>query len=164
MRALTGILLALLLATPAVAADPSGAGPGTTQRSCSQFDNWFIWGDPTDCPRDETVPVCDAPAVVSAARAFVARAEPVYLVPEIAEMGRIVEQAQSLPRPSPLVRRYCSADVVLTDGSRTTAYYFVEEDAGFVGIGWKVYVCLLGRDRWRIYDGDCRVARPAVVY
>jgi len=37
---------------------------------------------------------------------------------------------------------------------------FIEEDAGFVGLSWKVYVCIQGHDRWRVYDGRCRVARP----
>ena len=165
MRAITVVIAAILAAvsmTPAQAAD--GVIVDGKPRNCSWFENYWIWGDPTDCPRDETVPLCDAPEVVKAAFRFVERAEPVYLVPKLATMDRIAEQAQPLPLPSPLVRRYCRADALLTNGSRTTAYYFVEENSGFVGISWKIYVCLIGYDKWRVYDGDCRVARPAVVY
>lgn len=163
MRVLIAVLFFLGGLAAAEAADLGSTEP-RRQHCASGFNNWWIWGDPTDCPGDETLPACDAADVLSRVKAFVARAEPVYLVPEIAEIFHVAEQPQTLIGPSPLVKRYCRANVVLTDGNQTTAYYFMQEDAGFVGLSWKVYVCLIGYDEWRIYDGDCRVARPAVVY
>ena len=132
---------------------------------CSAFNNYFLWGDPTDCANDETVPACDAPAVVGAALRFAGRAEKAYRVPRVKELRPVRELGQPLPNPSELVRRYCEGSALLntaTDPDRwSTAYYFVEEDAGFVGLSWTVYVCLDGYDDWRVYDGRCRVARPA---
>lgn len=127
---------------------------------CDILKNIWIWGDPTNCP-NQPVPACEAPGTVKAALASAARAEDVYRVPDVAEFTNPHELANVYRNPSPLTQRYCAGHVVLTNGDRTTMYYFVEQDSGFVGIGWSVYTCILGHDRWRIYDGRCRVARPA---
>ena len=157
-------LAALVLAPPmAHAADPVDPVVIKKPGRCNAFNNWFLWGDPTDCPGDEFVPMCDEPVVINAAKRFVARAEPVYLIPEIAELALIRELPEVFENPSPLDRRYCTAHAKLTNGVETRAYYFLEEDSGFVGISWKIYVCLIGGDDWYIYDGECRVARPAVM-
>lgn len=128
---------------------------------CNWFNNYFIWGDPTDCPNDETVPACDASSVVSAAVRFANRANPAYRIPRVTEFTPLGELHQSVYNPSPLVRRYCEASVQLDNGDHARAYYFVEEDSGFLAIPWAVYVCIDGYDRWRVYDGRCRVAKPA---
>ena len=131
---------------------------------CGYFNNIWLFGDPTDCPGDETVPACDAPSVVKAAVGFANRAEPVYRVPRVVGFTPQGEAHEMLLNPSPLVRRYCVASVALENGDHATAYYFVEEDSGFVGISWSVYVCIHGYDEWRVYDGRCRVARPLPRY
>lgn len=156
--------LAMIVAfAPAVDAADLGRGEPVVghKRSCSYLNNIWLWGNPEDCVGDETVPACDAPAVVNAAYRFVNRAEPVYLPLELEDLSRIQELRQSLPQISPLDRRYCKASARLSNDTHTTAYYFIEEDSGFVGLSWKVYVCLIGHDRWFVYDGNCRVARPA---
>lgn len=130
---------------------------------CSYLNNIWLFGDPTDCPGDETVPACDAKNVVKAALRFANRAEPVYRVPRVRTFTPVRELANPVFNPSPLVRRYCLAQVALDNGEHAHAHYFIEEDSGFVGLSWSVYVCIQGYDKWRVYDGRCRVARPVTV-
>lgn len=156
------LVACLAMVAPAIAADL--ASEPVEKKSlgrCSTFNNIWLFGDPTDCPGDEDVPACDATSVVSAAVRFANRAEPVYRVPRVKTFTPVREVYQVLPNPSPLVRRYCLASVELDNGHHADAHYFVEEDSGFVGISWSVYVCIEGYDNWRVYDGRCRVAKPA---
>lgn len=157
---LLAALLAVILGAGSAAAADLAAEPLVKERRCNYFNNIWLWGDPTDCPNDETVPACDAPSVVSAAVRFIKRAEDVYRVPDLVKFAPVRELHDTFYNPSPLVRRYCVGSVELTNGDHTEAYYFIEEDAGFVGLSWKVYVCVAGYDTWRVYDGRCRVARP----
>lgn len=156
-------LIATVLAwqVPVVHAADLAAEPVQKAKRCNFFNNVWIFGDPRDCPNDEDVPACTATSVLSAAVRFANRAEPVYRVPRVKTLTPIGELHQPLYNPSPLVRRYCEASVELDNGDHARAYYFVEEDSGFVGIGWKVFVCIDGYDKWRVYDGRCRTARPA---
>lgn len=174
---LAALLLAAALAlsaAPAEAADPGAArgtgaaGAGATvetphKRKCGYFDNVFLFGDPTDCPGDEVVPKCDDPRVVKRAKKFVRRAKDVYLPLQLEELRLIREVPEVYVNPSPLMRRYCAAEALLSNKEITTAYYSIEEDSGFVGIPWKIYVCLLGHDKWRVYDGRCRINRPGLL-
>ncbi|ORE94400.1 hypothetical protein ATO13_10011 [Stappia sp. 22II-S9-Z10] len=146
---------------PAAQAADLAAEPIQKERRCNTFDKIWLFGDPTDCPNDETVPACTAPNVVSAALRFTNRAEPVYRAPRVKSLTPLGELYQPLYNPSLLVRRYCEGTVALDNGDVAHAYYFLEEDSGFVGISWSVYVCIDGYDKWRVYDGRCRVARPA---
>lgn len=131
---------------------------------CGVFNNIFIYGDPTDCPGDETVPLCSSERVVKAARKFLKRAHPIYRALEVTALDHVHEVTDRRFNPSPLVRRYCRARATLENGKHTTAHFFIEEDSGFVGISWSVSVCLDGYDPWRVYDGRCRVARPVTSY
>ena len=166
------MLTRLLCALMVLAFVPQGANAADIQSEriktekklfgrCSTFNNIWLFGDPTDCPGDETVPACDAPNVVRAAFRFANRAEPAYRIPRVVELTPVREVRQTVFSPSPLARRYCLASASLDNGDHVTAHYFVEEDSGFVGLSWSVYVCLTGYDEWRVYDGRCRVARPA---
>lgn len=169
---LAALLVAAALAVsvvPVAAADP-GVTAGATatvqaphKRKCGYFDNVFLFGDPTDCPGDEVVPKCDDPRVVKRAMKFVRRAKDVYLALELEELRLIREVPEVFVNPSPLMRRYCAAEARLSNNEITTAYYAIEEDGGFVGIPWKITVCLLGHDKWRIYDGRCRINRPGLL-
>ncbi|MEM9222034.1 MAG: hypothetical protein AAGB11_06480 [Pseudomonadota bacterium] len=161
------VALMACLVSPALHAADISSEKVAKQRNlfgrCSTFNNIWLFGDPTDCPGDETVPACDANSVVSAALRFAHRAEPIYRVPRVQTFTPVRELTETYVNPSPLVRRYCLASVALDNGDHATAHYFIEEDTGFVGISWSVYVCIVGYDKWRVYDGRCRVARPAQV-
>jgi len=166
-RAFIALIAATLALGPAAAADvPSEAVKNDRKLfgRCSVLDNIWLFGDPTDCPGDETVPACDAERVVAAALRFVNRAEPAYRVPRVRTFTPVREVNRTVFNPSPLARRYCVASVALDNGEHATAHYFIEEDTGAVAISWSVYVCIRGYDRWRVYDGRCRVARPAAVH
>jgi hypothetical protein len=159
IRILAALVAAVLPVASAMAADLAVRVEPEPGARCNLFKNAWIWGDPTNCP-NRPVPACEAANTVRAALASAARAEAVYRVPNVADFQNPVEMHETFSNPSPLTRRYCSAHVTLTTGEQTTMYYFVEQDAGFVGLGWAVYSCILGHDRWRVYDGRCRVARP----
>jgi hypothetical protein len=159
-RLVAALVAAAVVAGSAAAADLASE-PVEKPRRCNTLNNIWLWGDPTDCPGDETVPACDAPSVVKAAVRFADRAQDVYRVPDVVRFVPLREAHDTFRNPSPLVRRYCVASVELTNGDHTKAYYFIEEDSGFVGLSWSVYVCIAGYDNWRVYDGRCRVARPA---
>jgi hypothetical protein len=59
----------------------------------------------------------------------------------------------------PIARRYCGAEVTLTDGRGRTLWYLIERGAGFVGIGDNVEFCISGFDRWNVYNNACRILR-----
>lgn len=62
----------------------------------------------------------------------------------------------------PIDRRYCHAKADLTDGRTRDVWYVIERPMGFAGIGSNVEFCVSGFDRWNVYDGRCRVLRPAL--
>ena len=62
----------------------------------------------------------------------------------------------------PIDRRYCHAKADLSDGHSRDVWYVIERPAGFAGIGSNVEFCVSGFDRWNVYDGRCRVLRPAL--
>lgn len=171
VRLAVTLLVAAIVATGTATAADLAREPIEPERRaktpfarCSYLDNIFLFGDPTDCPLDETVPQCDARNVVGAAQRFLRRAHPAYRAVKVVTFADPREVPDTRFSPSPLVRRYCAARVALSNGDATTAYYFLEEDAGFVGLSWSVSVCVLGYDEWRVYDGRCRVARPMPRY
>ena len=57
-------------------------------------------------------------------------------------------------------RRYCSADVMLSDGKMRAVHYSIIEDGGFAGFGQGVEWCVTGLDRNWAYNPRCRAARP----
>lgn len=78
---------------------------------------------------------------------------------EIAEFRRIHEHRYE-PRQEdhPIARRYCGATALLSDGHQRDVWYLIEEGMGFAGfIGDNVEFCVSGFDRWKVYDGRCRV-------
>lgn len=109
------------------------------------------------------LPACTDPKVLTAALKFTNKAEPVYRAERVAAIDNVFEEDLDVNNPSPLARRYCRGRAVLEDGRVTAAFFRLEEQGGFVGLGWSVNVCLEGYDKWRVYDGFCRTARPAPV-
>lgn len=62
----------------------------------------------------------------------------------------------------PIERRYCQASAYMSDGHSRDVWYVIERPAGFAGLGSNVEFCVSGFDRWNVYDGRCRVLRPAL--
>jgi hypothetical protein len=74
--------------------------------------------------------------------------------------GRIHETAFRPWQSDNIPRRYCSADVMLSDGKMRSVHYSIVEDGGFAGFGQGVEWCVTGLDRNWAYSPNCRAARP----
>jgi hypothetical protein len=79
---------------------------------------------------------------------------------QITAYGRIHETAFRPWQSDNIPRRYCSADVMLSDGKMRTVHYSIIEDGGFAGFGQGVEWCVTGLDRNWAYRPACRSARP----
>ncbi len=58
-----------------------------------------------------------------------------------------------------IARRYCGAEVTLSDGRDRTIWYMVEHGVGFASVGDNVEFCVSGFDRWNVYNNGCRILR-----
>jgi hypothetical protein len=79
---------------------------------------------------------------------------------QITAYGSIHETAFRPWQSDNIPRRYCSADVMLSDGKRHTVHYSIIEDGGFAGFGQGVEWCVTGLDRNWAYNPGCKAARP----
>jgi hypothetical protein len=57
-------------------------------------------------------------------------------------------------------RRFCSGQVMVSDGVRRAVHYAIVEDSSFLGVTWGVEWCVVGLDRNWAYHPSCRMARP----
>jgi hypothetical protein len=73
---------------------------------------------------------------------------------QIHETGFRPWQSDNIPR------RYCSGDVMLSDGQMHQVHYSIIEDGGFAGFGQGVEWCVTGLDRNWAYNPGCKAARP----
>lgn len=78
----------------------------------------------------------------------------------ITGFGRIHETAFRPWQSDNIPRRYCSAEVMLSDGKLRTVHYAIIEDGGFAAFGQGVEWCVTGLDRNWAYNPSCRAARP----
>ena len=78
----------------------------------------------------------------------------------ITAYGRIHETAFRPWQSDNIPRRYCSADVMTSDGKLRQVHYAIVEDGGFAGFGQGVEWCVTGLDRNWAYNPKCRAARP----
>ncbi len=79
---------------------------------------------------------------------------------KITAYGRIHETAFRPWQSDNIPRRYCSADVMLSDGKMRTVHYAIVEDGGFAAFGQGVEWCVTGLDRNWAYNPGCKAARP----
>lgn len=78
----------------------------------------------------------------------------------ITDYGNIHEHRYLEKREDrPIARRYCGAEVTLSDGRGRTLWYVVERGAGFASVGDNVEFCVSGFDRWNVYNNGCRILR-----
>jgi hypothetical protein len=78
----------------------------------------------------------------------------------ITAYGRIHETAFRPWQSDNIPRRYCSGDVMLSDGKLRSVHYSIVEDGGFAGFGQGVEWCVTGLDRNWAYGPGCKAARP----
>jgi hypothetical protein len=79
---------------------------------------------------------------------------------EIKAYGQIHETAFRPWQSDNIPRRFCSADVMLSDGQLHQVHYSILEDGGFAGFGQGVEWCVTGLDRNWAYNPGCKAARP----
>ena len=79
---------------------------------------------------------------------------------QIKAYGQIHEIAFRPWQSDNIPRRYCSADVMLSDGQLHQVHYSIIEDGGFAGFGQGVEWCVTGLDRNWAYNPLCKAARP----
>ena len=78
----------------------------------------------------------------------------------ITAYGQIRETAFRPWQSDNIPRRFCSGDVLLSDGKKRTVHYSIIEDGGFAGFGQGVEWCVTGLDRNWAYNPACKAARP----
>ena len=79
---------------------------------------------------------------------------------QITAYGEIHETAFRPWQSDNIPRRYCSGDVMTSDGQLRTVHYSIIEDGGFAGFGQSVEWCVTGLDRNWAYNPGCKAARP----
>jgi hypothetical protein len=79
---------------------------------------------------------------------------------QITAYGQVRETAFRPWQSDNIPRRYCSADVMLSDGKMRSVNYSIIEDGGFAGYGQGVEWCVTGLDRNWAYNPACKAARP----
>jgi hypothetical protein len=79
---------------------------------------------------------------------------------QITGYGRVHETAFRPWQSDNIPRRFCSADVMLSDGKMRSVHYSIIEDGGFAGFGQGVEWCVTGLDRNWAYNPSCRAAKP----
>lgn len=144
--ALTGALFALTcLASPAGAAS---------------FLEKNLW---LSGPRyDAVVPPCDDPAALAKIQSRFAAKEGRFWnsALEIVDFLRIREVAVRPWAVDTIPRRFCSGQVLVSDGIKRRVNYSIVEDGGIIGATWGVEWCVVGLDRNWAYNPGCRMALP----
>ena len=79
---------------------------------------------------------------------------------QITAYGPVMDTAFRPWQSDNIPRRYCSADVMLSDGKQRVVHYSIIEDGGFAGFGQGVEWCVTGLDRNWAYNPGCKAARP----
>ena len=82
----------------------------------------------------------------------------------IASVDAVRETAAGVDAPSPIARRWCTAAVTLSDGTRSTLWWRIDRGTGFAAPGYAYWpdgleFCVGGHDPWRVHDGECRTVR-----
>ncbi len=79
---------------------------------------------------------------------------------QITAYGRIHETAYRPWQSDNIPRRYCSGDVMLSDGKVRTVHFSIIEDGGFASYSQGVEWCVTGLDRNWAYNPACNAAKP----
>jgi hypothetical protein len=119
--------------------------------------NWFELNFNLTGPRhDALVPLCDDPGVLEQVSAKFNQKENEHWNSNLAivrvDPWRGAEQA--------IPRRFCSGVARVSDGTKHTMHYSIQETTGWLGIGWGVEWCVAGLDRNWAYNPACRMAQP----
>jgi len=79
---------------------------------------------------------------------------------KITAYGRIHETAYRPWQSDNIPRRYCSGEVMLSDGKLRTVHFSIIEDGGFASYSQGIEWCVTGLDRNWANNPACNAARP----
>jgi hypothetical protein len=108
------------------------------------------------------VPLCDEPAPLSRIQSRFSVKEHRFWNSELKIVGfDSLREVAFMPWASGTIpRRFCSGNVLVSDGSFHRIDYVILEDTGIIGATWGVEWCVVGLDRNWAYNPACRMARP----
>jgi hypothetical protein len=121
-------------------------------------ENFYLQG-----PRyDGVLPPCDAQAALGKIAARFGDKESHFWnsALKIAGFEQVHEVAFRPWAANTIPRRFCSAIVHISDGSKHALHYAIAEDTGIIGATWGVEWCVVGLDRNWAYNPACEMARP----
>ena len=78
----------------------------------------------------------------------------------ITAYGNIHETAFRPWQSDNIPRRFCSGEVMLSDGKVRPVHFSIIEDGGFAGFGQGVEWCVVGTDRNWAFNPACKAAKP----
>ncbi|WP_310619007.1 hypothetical protein [Flexibacterium corallicola] len=114
---------------------------------------------------ENRLPSCDSMWTMYFVKSAIGNAVyPYYGGLRVRGVEHIKETGYRLGNPSPVARRYCAGTANLSNGTQRAIYYKIIEHDGFLGLLWGVEACLLGLDKFRVYDGKCRTVRIEYFY
>jgi hypothetical protein len=125
--------------------------------------NWLEMNFYLSGPRyDGVLPACDEPAALGKITSRFADKEHDFWNSSltIAGFDQIRETAFRPWAANSIPRRFCSAIVHVSDGSKRPLHYSIGESAGMIGGTWGVEWCVVGLDRNRSYSPACKMAQP----
>ena len=148
---------ALLLAS-ALAATLATLPAGTAGAASWLEMNFYLSG-----PRyDGVLPPCDAQAALGKIVSRFGDKEGTFWNSslKIAGFDQVHEIAFRPWAANTIPRRFCSAIVHISDGSKHALHYSISEDTGMIGASFGVEWCVVGLDRNWAYNPACKMAQP----
>jgi hypothetical protein len=148
-----GLALLLALSAPMVVLPPGSAVAASWVE-----ENFYLGG-----PRyDGRLPPCDAQAALGKIASRFGDKEHEFWNSRLSVQGfdQVREVAYRPWAANTIPRRFCSAIVHISDGSKHALHYAIIEDAGIIGATWGVEWCVVGLDRNWAYNPACTLAEP----
>ena len=111
---------------------------------------------------DAIVPLCEEPGPLAKIQRRFATKETRFWNSElqILSFERIREVAFMPWASGTIPRRFCTGQVLISDGTVRPIHYLIAEDTGIIGATWGVQWCVEGLDRNWAYNPACKMARP----
>lgn len=134
-------------------------GLAAESRAASLFElNFWLPG-----PRYEAVvPLCEEPGPLAKIQSRFSTKESRFWNSNLQILAfDKIREVSFMPWASGTIpRRFCTGEVLISDGSVRKINYLIAEDTGMIGVGWGVEWCVLGLDRNWAYNPACKMARP----
>ncbi len=106
--------------------------------------------------------LCDSPGILGRITATFAQKESYFWTSELklTDFDRVREISLRGNGVQFIPRRYCIARGMLSDNTKRTVIYQIQEGQGIIGFGEGVEWCVVGLDRDSAYSPACSALRP----